>query len=79
VPAAKVLRPGALFAFTLEKGKKYPFVLTDSGRYEHDPQHVREAAEAAGLRVELLEEGFLRTEYGEDVIGLFVVLRKPDV
>jgi predicted TPR repeat methyltransferase len=78
VPAAKVLRPGALFAFTLEKGKEYPFVLTDSGRYEHDPQHVREAAQAAGLRVEVLDEGFLRTEYGEDVIGLFIVLRKPE-
>ena len=77
-PAAKVLRPGGVFAFTVEKGKRHPFALTDSGRYEHHPDHVREVAQAAGLHVERLEEAFLRTEYGEDVIGLFIVLRRPD-
>jgi predicted TPR repeat methyltransferase len=77
-PAAKVLRPGGVFAFTVEKGKRHPFALTDSGRYEHHPDHVREVAQAASLVVERLEEAFLRTEYGEDVIGLFVVLRRPD-
>jgi predicted TPR repeat methyltransferase len=77
-PAAKVLRPGSVFAFTVEKGKRHPYALTDSGRYVHHPDHVREVAQAAGLRVERLEEAFLRTEYGEDVIGLFVILRQPE-
>jgi predicted TPR repeat methyltransferase len=76
MPAAKVLRPGGIFAFTVEKGKKNPFRLTDSGRYEHHPEHVKEVAAAAGLTIERMEEGFLRSEYGEDVIGIFVVMRK---
>jgi predicted TPR repeat methyltransferase len=77
-PVAKLLRPGGIFAFTVEKGKRHPFALTDSGRYEHHPDHIREVAQAAGLPVERLEEAFLRSEYGEDVIGLFVILRHPD-
>ena len=75
-PAAKHLRSNGVFAFTVEKGR-YPFALTDSGRYEHHPDHVREVAAAAGLHVERLEEAFLRMEYGEEVTGLFAILRKP--
>jgi len=76
VPAAQHLRADGVFAFTVEKGR-YPFRLTDSGRYEHHPNHVREIAAAAGLHVERLEESFLRMEYGEEVTGLFAILRKP--
>jgi predicted TPR repeat methyltransferase len=76
VPTEKLLRADGVFAFTVEKGR-YPFALTDSGRYQHHPDHVREAAAAAGLQVERLEEAFLRMEYGEEVIGLFAILRKP--
>jgi predicted TPR repeat methyltransferase len=75
-PAAQRLRANGVFAFTVEKGR-YPFALTDSGRYEHHPDHVREVAAAAGLHVERLEEAFLRMEYGEEVTGLFAILRKP--
>jgi predicted TPR repeat methyltransferase len=75
-PAARLLRPSGVFAFTVEKGARQPFALTDSGRYEHHPDHVREVARAAGLEVVQLEESFLRMEYGEEVTGLFVVLRK---
>jgi predicted TPR repeat methyltransferase len=77
VPAAKVLRPGGVFAFTVEKGERHPFTLTDSGRYQHHSDHIREVARAAGLVLEQLEEAFLRMEYGKEVTGLFAVLRKP--
>ena len=76
VPAAQHLRANGVFAFTVEKGR-YPFALTDSGRYEHHPDHVRKVAAAAGLHVERLEESFLRMEYGQEVTGLFAILRKP--
>ena len=39
--AAKRLKPGGWFAFTTERGEKYPFHLADSGRYTHHPDHVR--------------------------------------
>jgi len=74
--AAKRLKPGGCFAFTTERGEKYPFHLADSGRYTHHPEHVREVAAKAGLVVVRLDKGFLRTERGVEVTGLLALLRK---
>jgi predicted TPR repeat methyltransferase len=76
IPAAKRLAPGGVLAFTVERGDQYPFRLTDTGRYTHTAQHVREVANEAGLRVARLDEAYLRMEYGEEVTGLFVALQK---
>jgi predicted TPR repeat methyltransferase len=73
--AAKRLKPGGLFAFSMECGTRYPFHLTDTGRYEHHPDHVRDVAAAAGLSVARLDQAFLRNEYGTPVTGLFAVLK----
>jgi|GEM_PF-366215 len=74
--AARRLKPGGCFAFTMERGEKYPFHLTDSGRYTHHPDHVREVAADSGLLVDSLEEGCLRMERGLEVTGLLTLLRK---
>jgi predicted TPR repeat methyltransferase len=74
--AVRRLKPGGYFAFTMERGEKYPFHLTDSGRFTHHPGHVREVAAKTGLAVDRLEEGFLRTERGVEVMGLLALLRK---
>lgn len=74
VPLARLLCPKGLFAFTLEKGEEFPHRLTDSGRYAHHADHVREVAAEANLTVARLEEGFLRTESDVPVIGLYVAL-----
>jgi predicted TPR repeat methyltransferase len=74
--AARRLKPGGCLAFTTERGEKYPFHLTDSGRYTHHADTIREVAAKAGLVVGRLEEGFLRTERGVEVTGLLVLLRK---
>jgi predicted TPR repeat methyltransferase len=76
VPAARLLAPDGAFAFTLERGDRYPFHLSDSGRYTHHPNHVREVAAEAGLIVVRLDEAYLRMEYGAEVIGLFVALTR---
>jgi predicted TPR repeat methyltransferase len=75
-PAGSLLNPGGAIVFTVERGDHYPFCLTDSGRYAHHPDHVREVAKEAGLEVVRLEEGYLRMEYGSEVTGLFAALRK---
>jgi predicted TPR repeat methyltransferase len=75
---ARRLKPGGIFAMSMERGTRPSFHLTDTGRYTHHPDHVREAAAAAGLTVAHISEAFLRMEYGEEVIGLFAVLVKPD-
>ena len=74
---ARRLKPGGIFAFSTELGVRPPFHLTDTGRYNHHPSHVRDVAAAAGLTVGVSNEAFLRMEYGEDVMGLFTVLQKP--
>jgi predicted TPR repeat methyltransferase len=80
VPAVSRLHPDGAIVFTVECGDRYPFRLTDSGRYTHHPDHIREVAKEAGLRVLRLEEGYLRMEYGAEVTGLFVALkREPPV
>jgi predicted TPR repeat methyltransferase len=75
--AAGGLKPGGTFAFSTELGSRPPFHLTDTGRYNHHPAHVREVAEKSGLQVACINEAFLRMEYGEEVMGLFAVLQKP--
>lgn len=72
------LKPGGVFAFSMERGARAPFQLTDTGRYNHHPDHIREIAAACGAEVAQLNEAFLRYEYGEEVPGLYAVLRKPD-
>jgi predicted TPR repeat methyltransferase len=76
VPAARRIRRGGWLAFTVERGETSPFRLTDSGRYAHTESHIREAANAAGLSVVHLTEGFLRYEYGEPVAGLVAILQQ---
>jgi predicted TPR repeat methyltransferase len=73
---ANQLNQNGVFAFSVERGERSPFHLTDSGRYTHHPDHIREAGKEAGLNVERLEEDFLRMEYGNEVTGLFVALKK---
>jgi hypothetical protein len=72
----KRVKKGGLFAFSLERGARYLFHLTDTGRYTHSADHVRDVATNAGLTVMRLDESFLRMEYGAEVIGLFVLLRQ---
>jgi predicted TPR repeat methyltransferase len=73
--ALRKLKPGGVFAFSMERGGRAPFHLTDTGRYSHHPDHVRAAASACGAQVAQLNESFLRFEYGEEVPGLYAVLR----
>lgn len=78
--AVKRLRPGGAIAFTVEQTEAAPFRLTDSGRYAHHSDHLREVAETSGLEIARIREEYMRMEYGEEVIGLVVVmvsLKKP--
>ena len=71
------LVPGGLFAMSMERGDRDPYFLTDTGRYTHHPDHVRDVAAKAGLAVAHINESFLRMEYGEEVMGLYAILQKP--
>jgi len=74
--AARRLKQGGVLAMSMERGDRYPFHLTDTGRYTHHPDHVRDVATKSGLAVARLDENFLRMEYDEKVMGLYAVLVK---
>ena len=75
--AARALRPGGIFAFTVEVAKSGTFNLTTSGRYTHNPDWLRELAAASGLSVARQTRKRLRYEVGKPVPGYYAVLAKP--
>jgi predicted TPR repeat methyltransferase len=74
-PATKRLNPDGVVAFSVEQAKSPPFRLTDSGRYEHHFQHIRDVAETFEMQVVSHREAFLRMEYGNEVLGHYVCLK----
>ena len=77
MPAARWLRPGGCIAFTVERSDRRPFQLTDSGRFAHHEDHVREVAGESGLTVVGVDDAVPRYEYGRAVDGLVAVLKAP--
>jgi predicted TPR repeat methyltransferase len=77
--ASMSLRPGGLFAFSVETHSGTGWLLRPTRRYAHATGYVRQAANAAGFEcVSLSETAALRKEAGNDVPGLIVVLRARD-
>jgi predicted TPR repeat methyltransferase len=73
-PAARWLRPGGLIAFTVERSDSPPFQLTDSGRFAHHADHIKEVAAELALTIVSLNDVILRYEYGKAVSGFVAVL-----
>jgi predicted TPR repeat methyltransferase len=71
---AGALAPGGAFAFTAERGENGGgAALHATGRWAHTAADVRAAAEAARLRLLVLDEEELRREFELPVHGLFGV------
>jgi predicted TPR repeat methyltransferase len=73
---AGALKPGGLFAFTVEAGSGAPYRLTPSGRYLHDDTYVRATAEGAGFEVARASDETVRKEKLKPVRSRCYVLRK---
>lgn len=74
--AAKALRPGGGFAFTVEAHAGDGYVLQESRRFAHGLSYLRQQAAAAGFVPLLMEETPVRHDRGQPVPGFVVVLRK---
>jgi predicted TPR repeat methyltransferase len=74
---ARVLRSGALFAFTVEAGSE-GVELGEKLRYRHGADHVRSALVAAALRLEELSQIAIRTEAKQPVSNLLALATRPD-
>ena len=73
----RVLAPGGVVAFTLERNPGDGVVLGEGLRYAHSPHYVREALAAAGLTLSQLDDQSFRYESNVPVPGLVVVAAKP--
>ena len=76
--ARACLRPGGLFAFTVEAApadSEKPYVINVHGRYAHRADYLRETLTAAGFSPPEIEAVVLRKELGSDVNGHLVVAR----
>ena len=73
---AGVLKPGGLFAFTVEAIDEGDYTLRQTRRYAHSPIYIRQLAERHGYTLVSLDRTALRTEAQKDVDGLVVVLRR---
>jgi predicted TPR repeat methyltransferase len=75
--AAHALRPGGLFAFTVETHEGTGFVVRVSRRYAHSREYIESLAATAGFEVVAAEPGALRVERGAEIDALVFVLGKP--
>lgn len=71
------LRPGGLFAFTLETHEGEGVVVGSGNRYQHGQGYLENLALEKGFLVLTLEPVVMRLEAGEPVPSLAVLLRKP--
>jgi len=67
------MKPGALFAFTVETHSGSGALLQDTLRYAHGEDHVRAAIDGAGLKLRHLAPVSTRTEKGVPVPGLLAI------
>jgi len=72
--ARRALVPGGVIAFSAQRAGGDGFVLGGDHRYSHSAAYLRATAEAAGFKIERLDDAVCRTEKGADVPGLIVVL-----
>jgi len=77
--AARIaLRPGGVFAFTLERladDDASPYRIQPHGRYAHRLEYVRQALRGGGFATVETREVVLRKERGQDVQGYLIVAR----
>jgi predicted TPR repeat methyltransferase len=74
--AERVLTPGGVLAFTLERHEGDGVVMGEAMRYAHSTSYVHASVQAAGLTLSKLEERSARNEKGTPVPGLLVVAEK---
>ncbi len=72
--AARSLRPGGGFAFTVEAYAGDGYVLQESRRFAHGLSYLRQQAAGAGFAPLLLEERSIRRDRGRPVPGFVAVL-----
>ncbi|TFY98305.1 methyltransferase domain-containing protein [Ramlibacter humi] len=75
--AARVLRPGGEFSFSVEQADEpHAFELRMSLRYAHSERYIRTLAGQCGFELHAVQRHPLRIDQGQPVAGLFAWLRR---
>ncbi len=74
---ARVLRPGGLFAFTVQAHRGHGFALGVDARYAHSEEYLRTVSDVSGLDVASFAAASTRQDRGLDVPGYVMVLTRP--
>lgn len=74
--ARRALRPGGLFAFTVQSGEGADWAVGADLRYAHSRRYVARLAAAHGFAMSVLEDASTRKDAGRDVPGLVAVLSR---
>lgn len=72
----QVLKPGGLFAFTVEKTNEDNYILQRTIRYAHNKHYLERLARDSHFTIERLANIHLRRQHGQPVDGYLMVLRK---
>ncbi|OAN47978.1 methyltransferase [Paramagnetospirillum marisnigri] len=72
------LRPGGIFAFTVERAEDCSsYLLGAKNRYAHAEDYVAAKAQVAGFALARMDHAVTRREAEAEVPGLVVILRRP--
>jgi predicted TPR repeat methyltransferase len=71
-----LMRPGGLFAFSIETHPNGGSALQPSGRFSHSADYVRNTATGSGFSVEGSDQLIIRKERGQPVPGMIFALRR---
>lgn len=75
--AARLLRPGGRFCFTVEAAPdNTDLVLQTSLRYAHSAGYIRRLAEPSGFVIDVMQQHPIRDDQGTPIPGLFAWLTK---
>lgn len=75
--AQKALAPNGLFAFTVEKTNKSPFILQKSIRYAHEKNYLTSLIEKNNFQLIQFDNIVLRKQFNKDVNGYLIILKRP--
>ena len=73
---ARLLRPGGLFAFSLEAAPRGDYVLQPNRRYAHSLEYIQRLARETKLREASVNSVKLRRQGEDHAEGLIIVLRQ---
>jgi predicted TPR repeat methyltransferase len=74
---AAALRPGGLFAFSVEHADSGEVEIRSSGRFAHAPDYIETLAAAHGMVRRAMETADIRSERGVPIPGRLLVLERP--